>query len=89
MANPKKMRIEVVERTGPCFYEYKAGDKWDITGLKTPEGGFCGAAYHTLFPVLFALNFGAKYPFMKDVDSLDTVVCPDGGYVRFKAKRME
>ena len=83
MANPKKMRIEVVERTGPCFYEYKAGDKWDVTGLKTPEGGFGGAAYHTFFaPILeqSIINEGCGV-------LLDAVVCPDGGIcIRFKAK---
>ena len=86
--NPKKMIISVEEVTGHCFYEYKAGDEVEVRGLKTP-GGFCGAAYHTIFPVLFALNFGAKYPFTEDPDSINTVTCPDGGNVRFKVRRVE
>ena len=60
MANPKKMRIEVVERTGPCFYEYKAGDKWDVTGLKTPEGGFCGAKIPHAFSCALCTQFWSK-----------------------------
>ena len=37
------------------------------------------AAFHTAFPALFALNFGAKFHFMNNPDAIDTVTCPDGG----------
>lgn len=86
--NPKTMEIEVKECTGKCFYNYKIGDKIRVKGLKTPEG-FCGAAYHMLFPVLFALNFGAKFPFEDDPNSLSTPTCPDGGHIIFKVARKE
>ncbi len=86
--NPKTMEIEVKECTGKCFYNYKVGDKTTVKGLKTPEG-FCGAAFHMMFPVLFALNFGAKFPFMEDPNSLDTPTCPDGGHIIFKVTRLE
>ena len=84
--NPKKMEIEVVKAKGHCAYGYKVGDKWQISGLKCLEG-FCGAAWHTAFPALFALNFGAKFFFMKDHDSIDTVTCPDGGNIVFRVSR--
>lgn len=90
MALPKKLKkfeISVVECTGDCPYEYKVGEKFIFEGLKTKEG-FCGAAYHTLFPVIFNLNFGGKYPFMEDPYSIDTTTCPDGGKIRFKTRRM-
>jgi uncharacterized repeat protein (TIGR04076 family) len=86
--NPKKMEIEVVKSKGRCAYKYKVGDKWGIEGLKCIPG-FCGAAWHTAFPALFALNFGAKFPFMEDKDSIDTVTCPDGGNIVFKVRRKE
>ena len=86
--HPKTMDIEVKERTGRCFYNYEVGDKVTAKGLKCPDG-FCGAAYHMLFPVLFGLNFGASFPFMEDPNSLDTPACPDGGYVVFKVTRQE
>lgn len=84
--NPKKMIAEVVKAKGKCAYQYKLGDKFEFEGLKCKEG-FCGAAYHCLFPALFALNFGAKFFFMKDQDSIDTVTCPDGGNIVFKVSR--
>lgn len=86
--SPKKMTIEVVKSTGKCTFGYKVGDKWETNGLKCiPD--FCGAAFHTAFPALFALNFGAKFYFMENPDSIDTVTCPDGGKIVFKVARLE
>jgi uncharacterized repeat protein (TIGR04076 family) len=86
--NPKKMVLEVVKAKGHCFYQYKVGDTFTFRGLKTiPD--FCGAAYHTAFPALFALNFGARFFFMEDPDSIDTVTCPDNGNIVFKVMRVK
>ena len=84
--NPKDMVLEVVDSKGKCAYQYKLGDKFEVKGLKCPEG-FCGAAYHCAFPALFALNFGAKFFFMDDPDGINTVTCPDGGNIVFKVSR--
>lgn len=84
--NPKKMTIEVVKSNGKCTFGYKVGDKWETEGLKCIPG-FCGAAFHCAFPALFALNFGAKFFFMENPDSIDTVTCPDGGNIVFKVSR--
>jgi len=84
----KKMLIEVVKTKGKCTFGYKVGNKWETEGLKCIPG-FCGAAFHTAFPALFALNFGAKFFFMDNPDSIDTVTCPDGGNVIFKVTRAE
>lgn len=85
---PKRMAIEVVKAKGKCSYGYKVGDKWETTGLKCIPG-FCGAAFHCAFPAFFALNFGAKFFFMENLDSIDTVTCPDGGKIVFKITRVE
>ena len=86
--NPKKMVIEVVKAKGKCSFGYKVGDRWETQGLKCIPG-FCGAAFHTAFPALFALNFGAKFHFMDNSDSIDTVTCPDGGNIIFKVSRIK
>ena len=85
---PKKMVLEVVQAKGKCTFDYKVGDKWETTGLKCIPG-FCGAAFHTAFPALFALNFGAKFHFMPNDNAIDTVTCPDGGNIIFKVTRVE
>jgi uncharacterized repeat protein (TIGR04076 family) len=85
---PNKMVVEVVKAEGKCAFDYKVGDKWDTKGLKCIPG-FCGAAFHCVFPALFALNFGAKFFFMENPDSIDTVACPDGGNIVFKVTRVK
>lgn len=87
-SNPKKMLVEVVRAEGRCIYGYKVGDKFETKGLKTIPN-FCGAAFHTIFPALFALNFGGKFWFMENPDSIDTVACPDGGHIMFKVTRID
>lgn len=84
---PKKMLVEVIKRKGKCAYGYKVGDKFEVEGLKCIPN-MCGAAYHLMFPALFAFNFGAKFFFMDNPDSIDTVTCPDGGNVVFKITRI-
>lgn len=86
--HPKKMIIEVVKAKGKCAFGYKVGDRWQTVGLKNIPG-FCGAAFHTAFPALFALNFGARFFFMDNPNSIDTVTCPDGGNIVFKVTRIE
>ncbi|MBN3039757.1 MAG: TIGR04076 family protein [Candidatus Omnitrophica bacterium] len=86
--DPKDMELEVVQAKGRCSYKYQVGDKWQVKGLKCIDG-FCGAAWHTAFPALFALNFGAKFFFMDNPDSIDTVTCPDGGNIVFKVSRKD
>ena len=86
--NPKKMIIEVVKVKGKCTFGYKVGDKWKTVGLKCIPG-FCGAAFHTAFPALFAFNFGAEFFFMNSPNSIDTVTCPDGGNIVFKVTRIK
>ncbi len=86
--DPKNLQIEVIKAKGHCTYGYKVGDKWDVKGLKCIDG-FCGAGWHVAFPALFALNFGAKFFFMDDPDTLNTVTCPDNGNIVFKVSRIK
>lgn len=83
---PKKMKLEVI-KANECPLGYKVGDSWETIGLKTIPN-FCGAAFHCAFPALFALNFGAKFFFMENPDSINTVTCPDQGKVVFKVSRL-
>lgn len=84
---PKKMIAEIIRAKGKCAYGYKVGDKFEFAGLGC-IGGLCGAAYHTMFPALFALNFGANFFFMDAPNSIDTVTCPDKGNIVFKVTRV-
>ncbi|MEW6606379.1 MAG: TIGR04076 family protein [bacterium] len=82
-----KFMVKVQKETGRCFYGYKEGDQFEFDGLTT-VGGFCGAAYHTIFPSLFALRFGATFPFEKEEKVIHTT-CPDGGKISFEIRKIE
>ncbi len=60
----KKFEIEVEKVNGHCSYSYDKGDKFVFHGYSTPDG-FCGGAYTMLFPIIVALNSGARFGFEK------------------------
>jgi len=65
--------VTVSKVRGKCYQGYKEGDK--------PEG-FCQGAATALFPCLYALTFGAEFPFEENPRSIHTS-CPDGGRIEF------
>jgi uncharacterized repeat protein (TIGR04076 family) len=75
----KKFRISVQKVTGNCIYGLKQGQKFIFDGLNTPDGGFCGGAYHAIFPYLVMLNFNGKFPAC--TDNIVLASCADGGKV--------
>ncbi len=82
---PQAMSIEVVESNGKCAYGYVVGQRWTVNGLKCLDG-FCGAAYHLLFPALFALNFRAELG-PEAPGTTASITCPDNGNVSFRVSR--
>ena len=85
----KKFVIEVEEVKGVCEYNYKKGDKFYAKGLGTPEPSLCGGAYMVIFPMMTALNLGARFYFEKNPLSKTKLACPDNGYVIFKVTLLE
>ena len=85
MANIKIEVVKILE-AGKCNYGHKVGDKFDYPEEK---GKLCSTAWHTLFPYLTGLQFGASFPWEEDTDSI-TICCPDyKNPVVFKITRTE
>jgi uncharacterized repeat protein (TIGR04076 family) len=84
----KRFIVSVLDVTGECHPGYKKGDTFEFSGLQTPAGGFCGGAYHAMFPILFLLQFGGHYP-LSDVESEASISCPDRGKVQFHIRLVE
>lgn len=82
-----KFEITVEKVTGKCHANYEEGQTYIFDGLATPAN-FCGGAYHVIFPALFALKFGANFPFEQE-EGVAHSTCPDNGYVTFKIRRIE
>jgi uncharacterized repeat protein (TIGR04076 family) len=84
----KKFEVEVEKVNGYCSYSYKEGDTFIFYGYNTPAD-FCGGAYTMLFPIIVALNSGAKFHFEENPLCKTKMACPDNGNVIFKVRLME
>jgi len=80
-----KFEIGIERVNGHCPYAYKVGDKFIFNGFDTPNA-FCGGAYTTLFPIIVALNSGARFNFEKDPICKTKMACPDNGNIIFTVK---
>ncbi len=87
MANPAIFKIIAEKVVEECPLGYKEGDEFEVVGMQTPNHRFCGGAYHALFPMLAALNFGTNFPWEPEPGTVHTT-CPDLGKVTFKAIRV-
>ena len=69
------LKIEVIKilEAGKCHFGHKQGDTFDYPEEK---GKLCSAAWHTMYPYLSRLRFGASYPWEKDKNCI-TICCPD------------
>ena len=66
--------IKLVSNQRPCHNGHKVGDEW-VFRYNTPEG-MCSLAFNAIYPMVWALQFGATFPWQEDPD-VTTVSCPD------------
>jgi uncharacterized repeat protein (TIGR04076 family) len=83
-----KLKLTVTNVFGECYHGYKIGDELILEDFTHPPEFFCLGLAHALFPVIYALSFGAKFPFRDNQRSL-LVTCPDGGKLEFKAEILD
>jgi uncharacterized repeat protein (TIGR04076 family) len=85
MSNLKIEVIKILE-AGKCNFGHKKGEIFDYPEEK---GKLCSAAWHTMYPYLSGLQYGASYPWEEEADSI-TLSCPDyKNPVVFKITRIE
>ena len=83
-----RLKLTVTNVFGDCYHGYKIGDELILEDFTHPPKFFCLGLAHALFPVIYALSFGAKFPFRDNQRSL-SVTCPDGGKLEFKAEILD
>lgn len=83
-----KLKLTVTGVYGECYHGYKIGDELILEDFTHPPKFFCLGLAHALFPVIYSLSFGAKFPFRDNQRSL-LVTCPDGGKLEFKAEILD
>jgi len=69
--------VEVTVKTikGSCNFGHKIGDKIYFNG-KTIKGNICYSALMVLLPKIYAMRYGAEFPWAKDKDVIFNA-CPD------------
>ncbi|MFX1513417.1 MAG: TIGR04076 family protein [Promethearchaeota archaeon] len=70
-----ELKIEIVDilQNGECSHGHKIGEKFE---LPDDCGKICSAAYHTIYPYITGLQYGACFPWEEDADTC-TICCPD------------
>ena len=70
-----KIVARVISQKGHCVAGHQVGDEVVIEG-QTIEGKICIHALYSFLPKVFALRYGAEFPWVDDPD-LASHACPD------------
>jgi uncharacterized repeat protein (TIGR04076 family) len=69
------IEVTVKSQKGKCGFGHKVGDKIVFNG-RTVEGPICLSALSALMPDIYAMRFGAEFPWNKEKD-VSHCPCPD------------
>ena len=74
-ANEFKIIAKVIKKEGQCDAGHQIGDEVVFNGT-TVEGKICIHALYSFLPKVFAMRYGATFPWLKDPDTA-AHACPD------------
>jgi len=78
----------VISQKGTCASEHKVGDEVLFT-RDSVQGRICLSALYSMLPKVYAMRFGAHFPWLED-QSVATHACPDGyNPVIFELRRVK
>lgn len=71
------VKVKVISQEGECAAGHEVGDciEFDFDHNKI-KGDICLSALYSMFPKIFAIAFGASFPWV-DEDEAPTHACPD------------
>ena len=70
-----KVVAKVISQKGTCGFGHKVGDTVVFDG-ETVQGRVCLSALYSFLPKVFAMRYGADFPWLDDKD-VATHACPD------------
>ena len=83
-----KITATVQSVNGHCDFGYRVEDRVVFDG-KTVQGRVCLHALYSFLPKVFAMRYGANFPWLEDKD-VATHACPDAfNPVVFEIRRVE
>jgi uncharacterized repeat protein (TIGR04076 family) len=72
---PYDIVVKVISQEGHCHAGHQVGDEVIFDGM-TMRGEVCMHALYSFLPKVFAMRFGADFPWLDDPDTA-THACPD------------
>jgi len=70
-----KIVARVIRQEGHCAAGHQVGDEIVFDG-ETVDGKVCISALYSFLPKVYAMRYGAKFPWLDDPD-VSTHACPD------------
>lgn len=84
---PYNVEVTVKKVSGNCHFGCKVGDKIHFDG-RSVSGDMCYSALMAILPKVYAMMYGAEFPWARNKDIIQNV-CPDPeNPVVFEIKRM-
>ncbi len=84
---PYDIEVTVKSVKGKCSFGCKVGDKIQFDG-RTIKGAICYSALMAILPKVYAMRYGAEFPWAKNKDIIVNA-CPDPeNPVLFEIKRI-
>ncbi len=78
---------KVISQKGKCEFGHQIGDTIVFDG-ETIQGRVCLSALYSFLPKVFAMRYGADFPWLKDNKDVAKHACPDGfNPVMFEVRR--
>jgi len=74
--NGYKIIARVVSQKGTCGFGHKVGDQVVFDG-ETIQGRVCLSALYSFIPKVYAMRYGATFPWLKENKDAATHACPD------------
>ncbi len=83
-----KIVATVKDVKGECAAGHKVGDVIELVRFDV-KGFICPSAFAAIYPTIFAMKFGAEFPWEEDSDKT-LVCCPDPrNLVIFEVRRVK
>jgi uncharacterized repeat protein (TIGR04076 family) len=71
-----RVEVKVLSQKGTCHFGHQMDDVIVFDG-ETVQGRICISALYSLMPKVFAMRYGAEFPWLKDDKDVSTHACPD------------
>jgi uncharacterized repeat protein (TIGR04076 family) len=71
-----RVEVKVISQKGTCQFGHQVDDVVVFDG-ETIQGRICLSALYSFLPKVFALRYGADFPWLKDNKDVATHACPD------------